>query len=312
MVQDVENVYWELYFSYRNLDSVVTGRNSALTTWRRIHILYKLGAKGGEADREAQAREQYFLFRSAVERAKPLYKAEANLRYVMGLASTDGRLIRPCEEPTTAKVDFDWRTIHNEALVRSVELRQQRWTIKCRELELIAAKNYLLPQLDFVGDYRYIGLGHELLSANSTDPTGFAFNNLTLGHNQEWDAGIQLTYNIGSRRELANLRNPQLRLTRERAVLQEQELELSHQLAFAVRDLDTNYVLSRTDFNRRITSLRQVEAVQAAYDTGTVTIDVLLNAQRLSGPDESDYYRAVVDYNKAIANVHYRKGSLLE
>ena len=37
-----------------------------------------------------------------------LYDAEAKLRYLMGMAATDGRLIRPIDEPTTAKVSFDW------------------------------------------------------------------------------------------------------------------------------------------------------------------------------------------------------------
>ena len=148
LVLDVETAYWELYFAYRNLDAVVAGRNSALETWRRIHALYVVSAKGGEADKEAQAREQYYLFRSSVETSLAgLYSAESKLRYMMGLAATDGRLIRPADEPTTAKVTFDWADTHAEALCRSVELREQRWKVKQRgdgidrgeELSLAAA-----------------------------------------------------------------------------------------------------------------------------------------------------------------------------
>jgi beta-lactamase regulating signal transducer with metallopeptidase domain len=43
------------------------GRDEALQTWKEIHAKYMAGAKGGEADREAQSREQYFLFRAAVQ-----------------------------------------------------------------------------------------------------------------------------------------------------------------------------------------------------------------------------------------------------
>ena len=32
----------------------------------------------------------------------------------MGLAATDGRLIRPKDEPTTAKVAFDWYEVLSE------------------------------------------------------------------------------------------------------------------------------------------------------------------------------------------------------
>jgi hypothetical protein len=63
-----------------------------------------------------------------------IYRSESRLRYIMGLAATDERLIKPADEPTTALVKFDWQDSHAEALARSVELRQQRWRIKQREL----------------------------------------------------------------------------------------------------------------------------------------------------------------------------------
>ena len=117
---------------------------------------------------------------------------------------------------------------------------------------------------------------------------------------------------LGFRREMAGVRNAQLALARERAKLQEGELELSHQLAYAIRDLETNYVLSQTDFNRRIAAQRQVEAVAAAYETDTVTIDVLLQAQQPWPRPKATTTARWSNYNKSIAQVHFRKGSLLE
>ena len=66
-----------------------------------------------------------------------------------------------------ARVDFDWTAIRTEALVRSPELRQKKWVLKGRELELIAAKNQLLPQLDVGLLYRWIGRGDELIRADN-------------------------------------------------------------------------------------------------------------------------------------------------
>ena len=63
LVYDVENAYWELYFAYRALEASKTGRDSALQTWQKIHALYTVGARGGEAEKEAQSRAQYYLFR---------------------------------------------------------------------------------------------------------------------------------------------------------------------------------------------------------------------------------------------------------
>lgn len=316
-VADVENTYWELYFAYRNLDAVVAGRDSALTTWRRIHALYKIGARGGEAEKEAQAREQYFQFRNAVEQALlRLYSSEAKLRYMMGLAATDGRLIRPTDEPTGAKVVFGWEEALGEALVRNTELREQKWLVKRREMELIASKNFLMPRLDAVGRYRWLGMGNHLLrgdaSSDFLESDSTAYASMTNGRFQEWQLGLEFSMPLGFRREMSGVRNAQMLLARERARLQEMELELSHQLSHYIREMESQYVLTQTNWNRRAAAQRQVQAVAEAYDTGTVTIDVLLEAQRRLALAESDFFRSVVDYNTAIMQVHKRKGSLLE
>ena len=79
---DVENAYWELYFSYRAVEASKAGKTSPLQTWQKIHALYQVGARGGEAEKEAQARAQYFLFRATVQTSlNDLFRAENRLRY---------------------------------------------------------------------------------------------------------------------------------------------------------------------------------------------------------------------------------------
>ena len=322
MVSDTEQAYWELYFAYRNLEARKAGRDSALEAWRKVHALYVEQSRGGEADKEAQAREQYFFFRSDVENAlTDVYRSENRLRYMMGLSASDGRLIRPSDEPTTARISFDWQQSLVESLSRSAELRRQKWVIKQKELELLASKNLLLPRLDILGRYRFLGMGQDLINQNYSPYEGNrgdplfgtdAYSSLLSGQFQEWQAGAQFLMPLGFRRELSTVRNFQLQLARERSRLQDEEMEVSHALVEAVRNVDTNFALSQTNFNRRVASERQVEAVQAAYDAGTVTLDQLLDAQRRRADAESAYYRAIVDYNRSIAQLHFRKGSLLE
>ena len=63
-----------------------------------------------------------------------LYHTESRLRFLLGIPATDGRLIRPKDDPTTARIDFDWDDCLNEALARSVEIREARQRVKQREL----------------------------------------------------------------------------------------------------------------------------------------------------------------------------------
>ncbi len=316
LVLDIENTYWDLHAAYRNLETAKIGRDSAQVTWNNVYEKLKGGIENAQA--EAQSREQYFFFRSSLETAlRDLYNVENRLRYLMGIAATDGRLIRPKDEPTAARIAFDWRLIHAEAMLRSAELRQQKWIIERRELEMAAAKNQLLPQLDVGAAYRWYGAGDNLINAdrnglNFEQDGSTAFDVLTEGNFQEASLLFNFQMPVGYRRELAGVRNAQLNLVREKSRLEDMELNTSHLLTTAVRNLDFNHQSAQTHFNRWKASQAEVDSVDALYRGGKTTLDLVLDAQRRRASAQIDYYRALTEYNKAIAEVHFRKGSLLE
>ncbi|MBN2023451.1 MAG: TolC family protein [Pirellulales bacterium] len=320
LASDVERAYWDLYLAYRELDSVRAGYASSLETWRKVKALYDQGARGGELDQVAQAKAQLYAFKSQVEqRLSNLYAAETQLRYMMGLAATDGRLIRPSDEPTSAKLSFEWVDAQYEALARNVDLRRQRWTVKQAELELISAKNYLLPRLDAVGRYQWLGLGDDLWDTkrqgvfpSAASVSNSAMESLTGGDFQQWQYGLEFSMPLGFRKEMAGVRHAQLNLVREKTLLKEQELEVSHQLTSAIRDLQKGIVQMQTNYNRCIAAKTEVQAVQTSWETGAITLNVLLDAQRRLAEAEIEYFRSVIQYNLAIVDIHYRKGSLLE
>ncbi len=328
LCNDTERSYWNLYYVYRLLDTSTAWRDEALLTWRKIHAKVKTGGAASALEL-AQAHDDYLLAEHAVEQAQSgLYRTENVLRYMLGLTHSDGRLIRPSDEPTRARVEFDWYDIHAEALTRSVEIRKQKWSIKQRELELVAAKNYLLPRLDMVGRYGWAGIGdmlidpaRDLQNQDPTDPTSplvphSGYGSLTSGQYPSWHLGFEFRMPFGFRREMAGVRYAQLSLTRERKILQEQELELSNQLADAVRDLSEQYNLLLKNYNRAIVGKHESEAARIAYDNPSdryrIGLDQVLNARRRQTEAETAFYRSLVDHTLAITQIHFRKGSLLE
>lgn len=322
LVMDVERTYWELWLAYHELETAKQARDAMLETWMATKTKLELGARGGTRAAESQVREQYFLYHGQVQEAlNKVYTVENNLRYLMGISATDGRLFRPSDDPTMAKISFPWHEVHQEGLVRSVELRRLRWRVKQREMELIAAKNFLLPRLDAVGRYRWLGLGDDLIDSKRYDEANItAYQSLTGGRFQEWGIGLELDIPIGFRRELAGVRNAQLNLARERALLQEAELEVSHQMAQAIRDLEGSYELMRTSYSRLQAAKHNADTFQTIVELGAETeetrgagaIFLRLESLRRLAESKSNYYRALVTYNESIALMHYRKGSLLE
>ena len=319
-VSDIEQAYWALYFQYHRLDARRTATASALETWKAINARRESGTEGGGSGDEAQARAQYFSFRGTLEEAQnELFDAESRLRYLMGVAATDGRIIQPVDEPTKAPVEFYWHDVKNEMLVRSLHIRRQKWRIKQRQLQLIAARNQLLPQFDAVALYRFLGSGDDLarlgsrFGPNFPENESLAFDDLTEGRFQEWRLGFQFQMPLGFRNELTTVRNQQLQLRRDEKRLEDVELELTHQLSFAVRHMNDQRQLANTRLNALLGFRDQVEAASAAYFIAqTGPLDLLLDAQARQAQAEEDYFRALAAYNIAIAGVHFRKGSLLE
>jgi outer membrane protein TolC len=314
LVSDVEQSYWNLYFSYRNLDALLRGRESALQTYQYQEVRLKVGA--GRSDEEAQAQSQFFQFQSQVENAlagqSGLYVAEQNLRYMLGLPASDGRLIRPTSDPMTVRVSFDWDSALQQSLERRVEIRRQQWNLKRRELELCAAKLNRKPRLDYLGLYRWRGLGDHLVGSEvNGEPLDNLYGSISDGNYQEWQSGVELSFPVGLRRASVAISHAQLQLAREKALLNEIELRISHDLSNATRELARTLQQMQTNLNRWNADLRQVDVLRQRYRNGADNIAFLLQAQRLVVNSQSDYFRSVVEYNLAMRNFHQQKGSLL-
>ncbi len=336
LISNVENAYWDLYFAYRELDARIAARDAALETWRIVKTWNEEGRRGGEAEKEAQAREQYFRFEAEVQNALTgrllqrtqtyngssggsfrglpgVHVAERRLRLIMGIPINDGRLIRPSNEPIMARVVFNWGEIMPEALANRVELRRQRDQIRRRELDLIASKNFLLPKLDAVGRYRWRGFGQDLINERYSGKPPFdnAVGDMTTGRFQEWQLGVELSMPLGFRQGFAAVRNVQLQLARQRALLQEEERQVVLGLSGAVAEKDRAYEVTQTGYNRLVAARQQLESVQAAFDAGRAPLDLVLDAQERLADATDFFYRTQVEYALAIKNVHYEKGSLL-
>ncbi len=314
LIADVEQAYWDLTASYRVLEATVKGREAALQTFQYQQVRLEVGT--GRRDEEAQARSQYYQFESQVQSALAgetgLYELEQRLRYLIGMPATDGYIIKPITSPIDAKVVFDWNSALGQALVRRVEVRRQKFSVKRREMELTAARLNRRPQADFVGQYRWRGLGDHLIGDDfASTATDNLVDSITGGNYQEWRAGVELTAPIGLRAASSAVAHANLNLQRERALLSETELRVSHDLSASARAIDLTYQLVETNYNRYLADLRQVDVLRRRYRDGTDNINFLLQAQRQVVTSEVDFYRSISNYNLAIRDFHRQKGSLL-
>ena len=320
MVKDVEDLYWELYLAYRQFDTDNANRDSLLRTWQEVKAKMDVGATGGNASNEAQARDAYLEARANLENSwAGILAAENALRKQMGMAVNDGRLIRPSDNPLDGEYIAQWESTLIDALTRRLEIRKQKWQIKSLELQRVAAENVTNPQLNFVGGYQVNGFGNKLFGSSTADGTTAAgydnfYGTLARADQTGWNLGLQFSMPLGFRAAHAQLRNIELQLVKARATLSAQELDISHDIAESMQKIDISYMTARTYLDRKVATERRVQATQAEYEAGVrdATLDLVLRAQASNAAAEIAYYTSLVNYNKAITELHVRRGTLLE
>lgn len=314
LINDVEGAYWELYFAYRALDAQALGRRSSFETWQRIKERKDAGK--ASLEEESQTRATFYQFEAlmndALSGANGLYAVEQRLRYVMGMPPSDGQLIKPSDEPILAEVSFDWQASVCDALTQRVEVRRQEWTIKRRELELIASRLNRRPRLDALTQYRWRGMGDHLIEERDRDNQfNSLVQNILEGNFQEWQAGFEWQYNVGLRQASAAVRHAQLNLAREMSVLKEQQLRISHDLSNASRQIVSSYTQLQKNYNRVKADEDRISVFTSRQSIGLTDATFLNQAQLQLATSQSAFYRSLIDYNLALRDFHREKGSLL-
>ena len=247
LVADVETTYWFLWRRDRELRELNAGRELALQTWRGTYAAL-LKDEGAERD-ESQCREQYFLFRAKVEDAvASLHRFETQLRFLLGLAASDGRRIRPTEEPRATMDPIDWQDLLDQSLFNNSELSAQRQ--KIRKLE--------------------------------SEP-----------------------------KDAENSREIQTKLSAVRAALEKREIAAVTRLANALRDVELTRERATLNLNRQLSAQRQVDAVGKAYATKTVSLDLMLDAQRRHVDANTAAHGSLADHAQSRVRLDGVKGTLL-
>lgn len=329
-LSNVANAYWDLYFAYRDYDI------KRETLGKMQTVVSLICEKSSTGDREALAMEQMLRMEEEVQNALHgrqlegtrnnngapggsvrgtggILVAERRLRLLIGLPIADGQLLRPADEPCDTEVCFDFQALINQSMTARPELKRQRLQVERRQLELRANRNFLMPQLDATGRYRWRGFGRDL-AGNSGDYGQFnsAWSNLVTGNFQEWQLGVELDVPLGFRRAHAAVHHAELNLARERAILVEQERQVVHDLGSAIAEVDRAFKVCQTATKRNDQAHRLLDQIEnnQPRKLALETQERKMDALRRVADAESRYFLARTELEVAIKNVFFEVGTL--
>jgi outer membrane protein TolC len=280
---ELYTAYWELHRQYTVYVTTVEARDTAHEIWQTVRSKKLSGLIGGEAYKEAQSRATYYRFEGDVQAAlgggngsAGLYSAERTLRRLIGLSPTSSELLRPVDAPAEARFEFDLSNTVSKAIAHRSELCRQRLELQNRNYRLIAAKNFMLPQLDVIGRTRVRGFGDDL--AGDGPRFSSATDDLLSMDHREWQFGVEMGVSPLRRQAKAAIRHATLQLQRERAVLHEQERAVAFEVEEAIAEIQSAYLTLQNSLARVEAGGERLASSEALYDAGKLQLEFLIDA----------------------------------
>lgn len=306
LVETVEATYLDLIYAIRYLDvqqSALKLAQELLSKNEELARIGKLPAKSIEvlqAKASLAAREE-----GAIITLNDIAKAEDAIRRLLNLpvqVEENGQRLLPADEPL---VDLKLPKVEESlafALAHRPRVRSLQLSLDSTRLELAAAKNNCLPEVDLRADVGFTG---------SNDAYGSSFEELTEGRDYVWQVGLSVSVPWGNR--AARSRYAQAKLNYERAeILLDDFLEqVRLEVINAHRDVDR-------DINRMASTKAALEQAELQlrtenelYAQGMSNSFRLLQFQDDLTGARVRHLAATIDFNRSYFSLLRAEGSAM-
>ncbi len=301
-LQKVIDAYWELAFSYRDLEI----RQGSLELAREQLRVVQAQVEVGRLPKvDALAVEQAIAGGEELVLAGEIALADRSLttRETLGLPISASEIyIAAVDLPDASGDPVDLQKTLARALENNPGLRILKSGTKLEEIDLEVAQNALLPSLDLSAVAGPLG---------RSDKLGDAFERLVKFETFSLVVGVDLTVPIGNHAAKGQVAAAKARMRKTKLDVADAERVLIAQTVRLANTLRASR--KRLDVTKRGVELARenLSAERARYDVGRATLfDVLARQESLRNAAVREV-RARVDYLKARSMVDYVTGDLL-
>lgn len=317
--------YWNLVSSFRTVDiaqqSLELAEEQLSQSQTRVRIGTLAAVDVIQNEQQVAAAEL-----SVIQAEIALRNQEDQLKQLLNLDAVvpegwDVTII-PTEEPATTAEPIDVDEAVAEALRRNPQLVQDRIQVASSQINLDAARNGLLPQLDFVGNVTANGLGGDQIFRSGLFGGGVteiqeggisdSLQQLLSGDFRNWSLGLQLSFPV--RNDQARAVHAQASIQERQALMQVQERELL--IRMQVRQAARNVIggAQSAEAAREATDLaeQQYTAELRRFQQGFSSTFQVLNFQRLLTTTQRGELLSQISLSQALATFHLAKGTLLD
>jgi outer membrane protein TolC len=305
VIFQVEEEYWELVFTRENLKVTRATLRAAEELLASNRAKVKAGVLADVEALQAQAEvarriEQVLLAQKAVQDKEDklrqlLSKSEWELTQRTPLVPLDSPVKELQPTPLEENITF--------AFQHRPEVLQAKKNIDTSKVNTRFAKNQLLPDLSFQGEFGLSGLGKN--PGNSWDRLGSTdFYNM--------GGGLVLTFPIGNRSAQSQYQRRVLETRQSQTSLLRIRQQVILDVKEAIRGVQTNHKRIRTNQAARKLSEKQEKAEQERFKLGLSTTRLVLEFQRDLRLAQGRELRAILDYNQSLSRLRLVTASTLD
>ncbi|MGL6075782.1 MAG: TolC family protein [Fimbriiglobus sp.] len=306
---NIEAAYWNLYAAYYNLAAQENAVQQALDAYWYVKTRATEGIERKQFVDQLEA--SYWGFRVDMLNARDqVLRSERNLRGLLGMRSNDGSRIVPSDEPTLGYLETNMTEIFQEASVNRPELILAREEVKAQQLNVMNQKNLRRPDLRLLTSYDIAGLGPRLDGAGDQS----ALRNFSSNQFNSWQVGLRFEMPIGFRDAGGLVQQAVHQLNSSFHILRDAERKTDELIIESDRVLKVRYQQILFNRSQRVALENQLAAEQKRRKEGALSSSgEVLNITQLQqnlARATSGEYRAIADYNIAIASLEAAKGTI--
>ena len=266
--------------------------------------LIELGKSPAQDSAQAETQLQNTLTALAV--ARQVFSARQNS--LIGLLTDDFKAwaaddMQPTDTLKSLPVEVSRQNSFQSALSSRPDLIEARLAVEKTGAMVKFRLNQIFPSLDLVGGYG--GLG------NQTDPSP-ALNGAVSFQNPEYSYGVVVSFPLGNVSERNNYRASKAAKKIAELQLKKAEQEVLIQVADCISRVESGFSQVTSTQKAATYAEAALNAEITKLQNGLSTSFVILQFQEILTTARTAEVRAEVDYNKALAQLAFAEGTILE
>lgn len=323
-VYNVEQAYWNLVYS---IDGLEVRRQALALAQDLLDKTEKEIDVGSMAPKEVlSARAEVALRKADILQAESMVKdATDTLRTLLNLPGDEAAAeLVPAEKPSVERVDLGLEEALGLARENRPDLEASRVDIRTKDLDLLYARNQLLPALNLKAGYWSPGVaGTQILYQDNNPLTGVVIGTIpgdasgalrdALGFKfRNWSVLLSLDVPLNTVVSRAAAAQAKLDLDQSSRKLAYLEQQAELEVKTALRAVQTDYERVQAYASASDLAAQKLAAEEAKLKAGLSTNYFVLQYQRDLTQARSSELAAIVDYKLARAQLDKATGMILK